>query len=270
MNIKNIQVLFRTSSDTKEEYEICKKYLPTNTIRTECEDSLIIGRYSVLPFYKEVEQDLANLNCNLINNYNQHTYIADFQYYFDIEEYTPKTYFSDWQYLPDKKFIVKGVTNSRKFDWKTKMFAENKQQAINIALELMNDYSLQQQNIIIREFEDFEVLEEGITGMPFLNEHRLFYIGDQLLSHGFYWSISEKKAQLEQKGIDFANMIAKIVCNNTNAFVIDIAKLKTGEWRVIEINDLQMSGLSDNQPEKLYSSIASLIKDIHEQNTKII
>jgi len=39
--------------------------------------SIAIARYSVLPFYKELEADLAERGSKLINSYPQHQYVAD-------------------------------------------------------------------------------------------------------------------------------------------------------------------------------------------------
>ena len=51
----------------------------------------IIGRYSVLPFYKELEIDVLNVNnCELINSYEQFKYCADLQnWYQDLSDLTP-------------------------------------------------------------------------------------------------------------------------------------------------------------------------------------
>jgi hypothetical protein len=53
---------------------------------------LVIGRYSVLPFYREVEADLAVNGCKLINSFAQHCWIANFEYYRHFKDVTPETW----------------------------------------------------------------------------------------------------------------------------------------------------------------------------------
>lgn len=47
----------------------------------------------------------------------------------------------------------------------------------------------------------------------------------------------------------------RIVSQNTNFYVVDIAETKFGEWIVIELNDGQMSGLSDIDAAWFYNAL---------------
>lgn len=229
-------------------------------------NKIVFPRYGVLPFYQELERDLEYQNSVLINNYDQHKYISNFEYYHDIEKYTPKTYFNFAEVPENKKLIVRGETNSKKFQWNTQMFADNKKDALKIMFDLQNDYYLQNQRILFREYVDLEVLEYGINGLPFANEWRFFYYQNQLIDYGYYWSISEKKPEFDPKALQMANKIAFILSEKINFFAIDVAKTKNGEWIVIEVNDGSMSGLVDIPKEKFYSNL----KDAWYKNTKIL
>jgi hypothetical protein len=44
-------------------------------------------------------------------------------------------------------------------------------------------------------------------------------------------------------------------------YVIDVAKTAAGKWILIELNDGQMSGLSDNDPDVLYSNLKKSLKE---------
>lgn len=259
----NPVILFRKDFDNTDEYVSCQQRLETHEYRSSIPaNSLVIGRYSVLPYYKELEQDLLHNNSRLINNYEQHKYIANFDYYFDIEEFTPKTYFR-LEDVPEKgSFVVKGRTNSRKFDWNTKMFAQTRADAIKIATELYSDSLLEKQGIIVREYIPLKTFEIGINGLPFTNEWRLFFLGKELLAFDYYWSILDniKNIKSDVNLIHLANKVANIVSKKTNFFVIDVAQKETGEWIVIEINDGQMSGLSLINPDILYENLRSAIK----------
>jgi len=256
-------ILFRKWENSEEEFKIAKKYLSVSESRVGLSNKLVIGRYSVLPYYEELEKDLESQGSKLINTYHQHQFIADFLWYHFVREFTPKTYFGDYgvpQGIPDKgPFVVKGTTNSRKFEWNTKMFARTREEALNIALELSQDSLIRSQGTIIREYVPLKTYELGINGLPFSNEWRFFYLGSKRLCYAYYWSIAQKRGEMSQEGLDFADNIAKIISRETNFFVLDIAEKQEGGWILIEINDGQMSGLSENNPEELYKSLCLLI-----------
>lgn len=256
------KIIFRHDYTTEDELAVAKKHFNVTDSRVNLKDTLVIGRYSVLPFYQELEKDLASQGSKLINSFREHKYIADFEYYYDIEDLTPKTYF-DISETGDYEgpFVIKGQTNSRKFEWNKLMFAKDKKQAINISCELRKDFLLQQQSILFREFVQLNVLEEGINGLPFANEWRFFCYKNKILSYGFYWTISEKVGILHQDGIDLVKEVMKRVEGKVNFFVVDVAEKEDGSWTVIEMNDGQMSGLSDNSPEELYYNLNKSIED---------
>jgi len=257
---KNYDIFDKTECD--QEFSSAEKYFQTYNYRTEIpENSLVIGRYSVLPFYKELEKELYLKNCKLINSFEEHTYIADItNYYEDIKEFTPKTY-SEWYDIPEGKYIVKGKTNSRKHQWNSMMYAENKKSLRNIIRTLLNDSLICDQGIVVREFVPLKNLGYGINGLPFSHEWRMFFYKENLLAHAFYWSNCEIIVDTPQEAIDFAKKVAIIISKHTNFFVLDIAQTEDNKYIVIEVNDGQQSGLSLIEPDILYKNLAKEIKE---------
>lgn len=253
-------ILFRESVVEKEELEIAKKHFEVTFSRVNLDNRLVIGRYSVLPFYKELEFDLNSQGSKLINSYAQHSYIANFSYYQDLEPYTFKTWFR-LQDIPEQgPFVVKGVTNSKKHEWETKMFAQTKRDAVKIAVDLMNDSLIGTQDIIVRKFEELEIVDTGVSGLPMANEWRFFCYQDKILTNGFYWSSTDQRGILDQAGIDLVQTIANQLKDRLNFYVVDVAKKKDGSWVMIELNDGSMSGLSECSAEELYSNLAMALK----------
>jgi hypothetical protein len=261
--MKDTVILFRPAYEHEKELAIARQYFEVQTQRSQCPNKRVIGRYSVLPYYGELEKDLKNQGSTLINSKLDHLYISTFDYYYDVKDYTFETWFQLHEIPDDGQFVVKGRTNSRKARWNTQMFAPNREAAILIATELMQDPLLQEQGIIVRRYEPLELLEEGLNGQPFVNEHRIFFYRSRMIAHGFYWTQSEKKGELDQRGKDLANTVASIVSKYTNFFVLDVAKTAKGEWKLVEINDGQMSGLSCIDPDEFYNNLAVelLVKD---------
>jgi hypothetical protein len=253
------QILFRTDPSSLEEYNVSRKYFDVVQNRTDCLNSIVIPRYSCLPYYRELEKDLRNLKCTMINSYEQHQWIANFDYYEELKKYTFQTWTDhDFYQAPEGQYVVKGRTNSRKNAWKKLMFAENKIQALNIAAELMQDSLIATQGIIYRKYEKLKTLEIGSGDQPFVNEWRFFVYRDSILSYGYYWSCGEeclKTAKLDSKAMDLVGEIIDISKNYVNFYVIDIAQKENGDWVMVELNDGSMSGLSENDPEKLYNNL---------------
>lgn len=260
-------ILFRKDLSSEDEFEIAKQYFTTVEYRTDIpHNSLVICRYSALPYYNELEHDIKNIGSTLINSYSEHNWISDFTYYEDLKEYTPRSWF-EWEFPycnHEGPFVLKGRTNSRKQQWSTHMFAKTKFEAIQVASHLANDPLIGPQGIIYREYVPLKKISESlISGLPFTNEWRFFYYKQNLLAYDYYWSTSDTRegANMTTQGIDFANKVANIASQHTNFFVLDIAETEKGDWILIEVNDGQMSGLSEIDPKNLYENLARNFND---------
>jgi len=236
---------------------------------------LVIGRYSVLPYYKELEEDLAYKGSKLINSFAQHRYVADLSNYVqDLDGLTFRTWSAkELPYLPDNiPLVLKGETNSRKDLWQTHMFANNKQEAIKVLSNLMKDNLIGQQEIYVREYVPLVQLTENNLGPPVTLEFRFFVAYGKVLSGGFYWSNHvENLSEVPSPSMvpqDFLQKVIDKVGNNANFFVVDVAKTQSGDWIVVELNDGQMSGLSENNPEVLYKNLKYLTWDRYQNNNR--
>jgi hypothetical protein len=264
----NNAVLFRKSLEEEDEFNIASSLLPNVfEFRTQIpENSLVIARYSALPFYKELEEELALRNSKLINNFSEHRYIADIEnWYRDISDFTPKTWFT-WGDLQEGKYVVKGRTNSRKFNWSTSMFADGRENLLEVIRDLLKDDLISHQGLCVREYVPLVTYQIGMNGMRFTNEWRMFFYKDQLVDYGYYWSIydGERPDDIAPEGKRVAQEVASIISKSTNFFVIDMAETEAGDWIVIEINDGQMSGLSTIDHHRFYKNLKNIIFD--EQN----
>lgn len=269
---KKAIVLFRNISGKSKspEMDSCIKNFKTYKNRVLCSNSLVIGRYSTLPNYKELEEDLLIIGSRLINTYEQHKYISSFEYYTDIEKYTPKTWFSLQQIPDNKKLFIKGKTNSKKFDFPKSCIASNRKEASDVFFNLMSDSMIGDQGVVFREFVELDKIEDSVNGLPISNEWRVFFIKDTVVDFGYYWSyiddlekVSKIKPDFISNGLPFAKKVAKIISKKTNFFVIDVAKTSSGEWIVVEVNDGQQSGLSLIDESLFYSRLSDSINKIY-------
>lgn len=266
-------VLFRKQFDSDGEATSAAQHLPLVGLRTQVPaNSLVIGRYACLPYYGELAADLAEKGSRLINSPSQHSYIANFDYYEHIREHTFPTWFS-FQDIPahlrEAPFVVKGRTNSRKLQWASHMFAETFKAAIALSSELANDPLIGPQGLLIRQYVPLETFEVGINGTPITNEWRMFFYKGTLIASGYYWAILDDlslaeaaRSDFEARGVPFAKMVAGILQEHTNFFVIDIARTESGDWRVVEVNDGQQSGLNYFiAADELYRNLAQALAE---------
>jgi len=262
------RILYRHGYDWSLEAEAAQKYFDCIDSRMKVESGdLIIPRFSALPFFKELEDDVCLSGARLINSRLEHEYIADLgQWYTDLEEITPRTWYELHQIPDDGPFILKGETNSLKFNWQTHMFAENKREAIEVHSRLCADSLISQQKIYIRKYVPLRRLMDGLQGLPITNEFRFFFHGTTLLSGGFYWS--SHSDELKERGVNLdpaqvperlLQRIARIVAEHATFFVVDVAETESGEWILIELNDGTMSGLSENDPDILYKNLRKVL-----------
>ena len=76
----------------------------------------------------------------------------------------------------------------------------------------------------------------------------------------FDWGIAENTdIKLDDEGYEFAKKVGRIAADYVNFYVLDIAQKENGDWVLIEVNDGQMSGLSEIDPHELYSNLKKLL-----------
>lgn len=246
-----------------EEMEAAKKHFTCVSLLSDLprNNSLVIPRYSLLPFMKNIHDEFKSLGVTPINTLASARWIADLANWVEaLDGLTPRT----WSVLADipneGPFVLKGATNSKKHYWNTHMFAANKKEAIHVYGLLAEDCMIGEQKIYIRKYEPLVTLMEGINGIPVTKEFRLFFYKAKLLVSGFYWQnyVEDLDFIPEMDAPEaFVSEIAERVHVESGAdfFVIDIGQKVDGSWMVIEVNQGEMSGLSCCDPEILYTNL---------------
>jgi len=260
-------ILYRGLDFEREELSEAHQFFECTDRRPNIQkDDLVIGRYSLWPFYAEQAKDIDYVGAKLINSYQQHRYIADLQnYIMDLRELTPRTWRSP-EDLPEKgPFVLKGETNSRKSNWKRDMFAPDKKAAIEIYCRLMDDSLIGQQQIYIRRFEPMYTYMEGVNGIPITKEFRFFVAYKQLLCGGFYWQnyadeLKEVPSPSEVPN-DFLMQVIDRVGDQSNFYTIDVGISVSGKPFVVELNEGQQAGLSCCDPFTLYRNLDRAIRN---------
>ena len=250
-------VYFRTTDQYDQpELDACKRHFHVVEQRTAIPGgSLVIPRYSMLPFGKELEADVRNLGGELINTFRQHCYVAEMRnWYNDFKYITPKTWFRLQDIEGDGPFVLKGSTNSKKFSWNTHMYAKDRKAAGDVYMRLLEDGLVGTQEIVIRQYVPLRNYGTMPSGIPISHEFRCFFYQNKLLSKAYYWA-NEDVAPVDDIPQAFLDDVASRGCNNINFWVADLAQTEAGDWIVVELNDGCMSGLSRNDPDVLFSRL---------------
>lgn len=264
-----MKILFRKDKENEEEYKICKEVFGSSLIESRMdigENELVVGRYSVLPFYTELYRDCKKRNSNLIHTPQQHNFLADLkEWYPHFEGYTPRSWWDcGYASVPDTEhgYIIKGATNSRKHQWKNRTYAPDKETLQHHIRLFYEDQMLSEQGLIIREFVKLKTFGWGINDLPITNEWRFFILDNEILSYGYYWSWWEDPPTECPEGVEFVNFILEknLFPENGPRFVVmDVGELEKGGWTIIEFNEGQMSGPSLVNVEELYRKLKSCL-----------
>ncbi|MGF1583352.1 MAG: ATP-grasp domain-containing protein [Gemmataceae bacterium] len=253
-------LLFRADHENQAELEAARRLWSVEEDRMRCQNQLVVGRYSVLPFYDALEQDLAERRCRLINTHTQHRWIADFDYYPTFQDVTPESWSEEeFSSAPEGLFVLKGRCNSFKHRWTELMFANDKADAFRKAAMLHEQQLISQQGLVFRRFVPLETYEHTSSGLPITNEWRFFFVGDLLVGYGYYWNTMARIAtpSMDNAGIEFAYSCASRVAGKAAFFAVDIARTVSGLWSLIELNDGQSSGLGAIDPDEFYRELKS-------------
>lgn len=259
-------ILYRGAEFEKDELEAANWFFKCTCRRPDItKGDLVVGRYSLWPFYADQAKDIDYVGAKLINSYNQHLYVADLgNYVMDLGKLTPRTW-RNLEDLPEKgPFVLKGETNSRKSHWKRDMFAENKLEAIMIANRLADDSLIGQQKLYIRQYIPLVKYMDGVNGMPVTKEFRFFIAFGHVLSGGYYWQnyVDDIGGVPDPNEVprEFLQEVIEAVGDQSNFYTIDVGQTESGEWIVIELNEGQQAGLSCNDPFKLYENLSKALK----------
>lgn len=104
----------------------------------------------------------------------------------------------------------------------------------------------------------------GPRGIPVTNEYRVFVLNDRLLCSGYYWApyVSDLEdlgvrlpSRMPQQAYDLVAKVIRTLRGRTPFYVVDVAETTSGEWLVVELNDGQMAGLAEIDPETFYDEL---------------
>ena len=264
MNLRPV-ILFRTY-EYEQEAVIAARYLPVLENLAQIKPSdLVIGRFSLQPFYDLVAAEIESKGAQLLVSYADYYFISHLlQWSGLLAGLTPRsweaTQIAEIPELPHGYFI-KGETNSLKHDWQS-TYTTEKDSILDLITNLRNQPLLATQTMVVREFVPLQTYFLTPAGLPITEEYRFFVLDGQVISGGFYWQSYLPTIKAAGFEPDFRRVPSDFLAEVSRRldflrfFVVDIAITAAGEPLVIEINDPGMSGLVGNNAEILYANLA--------------
>jgi hypothetical protein len=256
-------LLVRQQHMSKYERQFAARHFSLEESRMTCKNCMVVGRYSVLPYYEELDRDLRLIGSRLVNTVEEHQWISTFDYYQEVKRFTPETWDDETIHLCQYSgpFVVKGKRSSKKWQWKTHMFADSKQAALKLGERLKEDSDISEQGVVYRRYVPLKTFELGPNGLPYTNEWRFFFFGTSLLNAGYYWSVGDclQQATLTEGCMALAQQIAEIASEFATFYTLDLAETANGDWILIEINDGQMAVPSEHDLDALYGNLKAAI-----------
>lgn len=274
----SVKLWYRPSMLDKEEVAVIRQVFGADAVTQRTSvvaGDRVVGRMSVLPYYHEAEQDILNLGAKLVHDGFAHDYIANMDWYSDIGHLSFPTWFNIRD-IPKLKldtcgFVVKGKTNSKKMEWRSKMFVPQGAPLSDVVIALNNDGLIGPQGLVFREYvplHTYSVLPHN--GLPVVNEWRVFVYNDQVLATTYYWLpfvdnpayLDHARSTFSEEGLRFVQSCISAIQESEDTnwlqdafYVLDVAQCDDGHWVLVEINDGQMSGLNGMDPMALYGPL---------------
>ncbi len=142
--------------------------------------------------------------------------------------------------------IIKDYVKSEKHDWATACFVPDASDTLQLRVTINNFLQLRDKflnvGIVVREFTKLkELTTHSKSGMPLMEEYRLFFLRGKLIGIYNYW----EEGDYDLAVIDPAEFEALAQTIESSFFSMDIARLAGGGFVIIELGDGQVSGLPD-------------------------
>lgn len=265
-------VLYRESVITENEKEAIQKNVPHHGVdlpQKLTPGTIVFPRFRTIPYGEMLAEQTINAGGHLVNSWEQYQYVSNVNAWKnDLQDLTPAVYTeTDIPNLPENEWFVKGETNSDKENWNTSCYAANLNALHDVIKNLHNHPVVGNQKLIIRPFIHYRQLGTMKNNQPICNEWRVFVLHNTIVGIGFYWTTQTKEIGYtpenpinNPKFLHTLNTTIKRINNKIPYVVIDLAEQTNGTWDVIELNDANMSGLCDINPNILWENITKTLQ----------
>ena len=267
--IGNIAVLQRNTGNDVYDFNF-RNIFDCKSVVTEV-DVPVLLHIGAVEDYEGVEAALDELGMDLLVKEAEHLRCSTIEKWYPVlKGKTPFTKIYDE--LPNVEVIQKDFsfpvfikgnrqTNRHK---RSKSIIENKTQYDELREEWKCDSILSWQKAAVREYVPLlEIDFETFPGqVPISYEFRFFYFEGKCMAYGPYWYMGRQYSLPESELSEVLKLTDWAAKRLGVSFpAIDVAKTKSGEWIIIEVNDAQESGFVGINPLALWNKTILAMQD---------
>ncbi len=162
----------------------------------------------------------------------------------------------------DGPVMLKDYVKSEKHDWETACYVPDASNTVLLRTSIGNLIRLRgaylNKGIVLREFIPLQPLTtHSKSGMPLMEEYRLFFLHNKLVAIYNYWE--EGEYEITKPDTSEFELVALGV--QSNFFSMDIARKVDGSFTIIELGDGQVAGLPDcADKEEFYRRLWQMLR----------
>lgn len=159
--------------------------------------------------------------------------------------------------------IIKDFVKSLKHLWHEACFIPHDASPLDVAKVISKFVSIKesdndfQGDLVVRQFVQLQkVGNHSKSNMPLTQEFRSFVFRGEIIFLSKYWDEGNYSNEVPPQNL--LDEVARRIYNQigSNLFTIDVAKLESGDWTVIEVGDGQVSALPDQEDrERFFSAL---------------
>jgi hypothetical protein len=221
----------------------------------------LIGPAADLGWYAELESAASELGIRMINTADANAQAMRFELFYEqIAELTARSWIVEGADDPVIELIdsawpvfTKGSVASQKHRGLQACLAADRQRVRQLAA--------QQRPLIVRELLDLRTTGAEHNGMPVTREYRLYVLDQELLGQGFYWAEHDPLGELTAAEQQQVTQLALEAAGRLDARMlsIDVGQLADQSWRVIEVGDIQHTGIGTVAPHVFWRRLAQML-----------
>ncbi len=226
-------------------------------------DAVFVGYFSGWPFYEALDEAAGERGVRLVNDPAASRRAMEFREFYPlIADLTPRSVFLDSaeacaeaERLGFPLFLKGGIKSLKEQGWKACIAADGE--------ELRRKFA--EGAVLARQVAPLRPCPGLRADFPASREYRVFLNGERVIGSGFYWGGRDPLGELTPKERQAIARLAQEAARRIACplMAVDVGQVESGEWIIIEVGDLQYSGVTQISPHAFWQHLSSNIEKMY-------